>query len=211
MAEKFPGGKGWPPRSCGLNYDGGMTRGGVYAKGVAKRQEILETALEVVAAQGYRNASVRDIAEAANLSPAGLLHYFGSKEDLLVAIIQERDAKDGLRAPEVDFMTQFLTVMRENSKVPGLVYLYSLLSVEAADPDHPAHTYFVARRNMVTQLATEVIEGAQERGEMRSDLTPEWITRAMHALADGLQNAWLIDPTVDMAADIEQFVALLRP
>ncbi len=33
----------------------------------------------------------------------------------------------------------------------------------------------------------------------------------MHALADGLQNAWLIDPTVDMAADIEQFVALLRP
>jgi hypothetical protein len=108
-------------------------------------------------------------------------------------------------------MTQFLTVMRENSKVPGLVYLYSLLSVEAADPDHPAHAYFVARRNMVTQLATEVIKGAQERGEMRSDLTPEWITRAMHALADGLQNAWLIDPTVDMAADIEQFVALLRP
>ncbi len=211
MAEKFPSGKGLPPRSCGLNYDGGMTRRGVYAKGVAKRQEILETALEVVAAQGYRNASVRDIAEAANLSPAGLLHYFGSKEDLFVAIIQERDAKDGLRAPEVDFMTQFLTVMRENSKVPGLVYLYSLLSVEAADPDHPAHTYFVARRNMVTQLATEVIKGAQERGEMRSDLTPEWITRAMHALADGLQNAWLIDPTVDMAADIEQFVALLRP
>lgn len=211
MAEKFPSGKGLPPRSCGLNYDGGMTRRGVYAKGVAKRQEILETALEVVAAQGYRNASVRDIAEAANLSPAGLLHYFGSKEDLFVAIIQERDAKDGLRAPEVNFMTQFLTVMRENSKVPGLVYLYSLLSVEAADPDHPAHTYFVARRNMVTQLATEVIKGAQERGEMRSDLTPEWITRAMHALADGLQNAWLIDPTVDMAADIEQFVALLRP
>lgn len=211
MAEKFPSGKGLPPRSCGLNYDGGMTRRGVYAKGVAKRQEILETALEVVAAQGYRNASVRDIAEAANLSPAGLLHYFGSKEDLFVAIIQERDAKDGLRAPEVDFMTQFLTVMRENSKVPGLVYLYSLLSVEAADPDHPAHTYFVARRNMVTQLATEVIKGAQERGEMRSDLTPEWITRAMHALADGLQNTWLIDPTVDMAADIEQFVALLRP
>ncbi|WP_334169419.1 helix-turn-helix domain-containing protein [Timonella senegalensis] len=143
-----------------------MTRRGVYAKGVAKRQEILETALEVVAAQGYRNASVRDIAEAANLSPAGLLHYFGSKEDLFVAIIQERDAKDGLRAPEVDFMTQFLTVMRENSKVPGLVYLYSLLSVEAADPDHPAHTYFVARRNMVTQLATEVIKGAH-RGHGR--------------------------------------------
>lgn len=188
-----------------------MTRGGGYAKGVAKRQEILETALEVVAAQGCRNASIRDIAEAAKLSPTGLLHYFGSKEDLFVAIIQERNAKDGLRAPEVDYMTQFLTVMRENSKVPGLVYLYSLLSVEAADPGHPAHTYFVARRNMVTQLASEVIEGAQERGEIRSDLTPEWITRAVHALADGLQNAWVIDPTVDMAADIEQFVALLRP
>ncbi len=170
--KSFPVARAGLPVVVASTTMGGMTRGGGYAKGVAKRQEILETALEVVAAQGCRNASIRDIAEAANLSPTGLLHYFGSKEDLFVAIIQERDAKDGLRAPEVDYMTQFLTVMRENSKVPGLVYLYSLLSVEAADPNHPAHTYFVARRDMVTQLATEVIEGPKS-GERCARISPQ--------------------------------------
>ena len=35
--------------------------------------------------------------------------------------------------------------------------------------------------------------------------------RAAHALADGLQTAWMLDPTIDMAADVEEFLRLIRP
>lgn len=52
---------------------------------------------------------------------------------------------------------------------------------------------------------------AQQAGLVRADLDPGWIVRAGHALADGLQSAWLLDQTVDMAADIEVFIALLTP
>lgn len=38
-----------------------------------------------------------------------------------------------------------------------------------------------------------------------------WVVRTLHALADGLQAAWMLDPSLDMAAEIEQFLVLLRP
>ncbi|MBS1674133.1 MAG: helix-turn-helix transcriptional regulator, partial [Actinobacteria bacterium] len=71
-----------------------MAKRGAYAKGVVKREEILAAALEIVGRLGYRNASVREIADAVGLSPAGLLHYFGTKEELFVEILRARDALD---------------------------------------------------------------------------------------------------------------------
>jgi TetR/AcrR family transcriptional regulator len=48
--------------------------------GRAKREAILEAALEVFAAQGFRGASLDQIAEAAGLSKPNLLYWFASKE-----------------------------------------------------------------------------------------------------------------------------------
>ena len=67
-----------------------MPSRGPYAKGVAKREEILKAALEVIARHGYRNTSTRELAAAVGLSEAGLLHYFGSKEKLFEAVLRAR-------------------------------------------------------------------------------------------------------------------------
>jgi AcrR family transcriptional regulator len=188
-----------------------MTSRGSYAKGVAKRQEILKSALRVVADQGYRNASVREIAEAAGLSPAGMMHYFGTKEDLFVAILEARDQQDGIAHDGGAFIERFLDVMRHNASVPGLVHLYSQLAAEAGDPKHPAHDFFRRRTDVVHKAGRAAVVAAQEDGTIRADLDPDWILRATHAIADGLQTAWLLNNDVDMAADIEQFIQLLRP
>lgn len=188
-----------------------MTRRGAYAKGVAKREEILEAALDVVAAHGYRGASVREIADAVGLSPAGLLHYFGTKEDLFLAILRARDEHDADAHRDEEMLAGFLAVIRHNAAVPGLVQLYTQLAAEAADPEHPACAFFQDRtRRIETPFRAAIVE-AQRAGEIRDDLDPGWVIRATHALADGLQNAWLLDPTIDMAADVETFLALIRP
>lgn len=187
-----------------------MTKRGAYAKGVVKREEILEAALEIVGRLGYRKASVREIAEAVGLSPAGLLHYFGTKEQLFVEILRARDQRDiGIEGR--DFFDAFVAVVRHNPAVPGLVQLYTQLQAEVADPDHPARAFFLERTEKVHAAARTAIVAAQRAGTIRADLDPEWIIRAGHALADGLQNAWMLDPTIDMAADVEQFFALLKP
>jgi len=58
---------------------------------------IVQAALEVFARRGYHQASIREIARAADLSLAGLYHYVGSKEELLFLVI-DRALDDLLRS-----------------------------------------------------------------------------------------------------------------
>ena len=101
-------------------------------------------------------------------------------------------------------------MIRHNAAVPGLVHLCARLAAEAGDPEHPAHDFFRTRTATLQAKARDTIVAAQESGEIRADLDPDWIMRAGHALADGLPPAWMLDPTIDMAADVEQFLRLIR-
>lgn len=188
-----------------------MAGRGSYAKGVAQREEILAAALRVVSAHGYRKASVREIAEAAGLSPAGLLHYFGTKEELFVAILRARDEHDMRARRSDDFAEAFLGVLRHNTSVPGLVHLYARLAADASDPEHPAHTFFRDRTARLEAASRDWILKTQEAGDIRDDVDPGWVMRSIHALADGLQTAWMLDPTIDMSADVAELLRVLRP
>ena len=53
-----------------------MARRGSYAKGVAKREEILTTALDVIARNGYRRTSVRELADAVGRSMRSVQRSF---------------------------------------------------------------------------------------------------------------------------------------
>ena len=50
---------------------------------------ILEAALEVFSAQGFRGATLDQIAEVAGLSKPNLLYYFASKEAIYVALLSQ--------------------------------------------------------------------------------------------------------------------------
>jgi len=54
----------------------------------AKREIILDAALEVFSTHGYRGSTVDQIAEAAGLSKPNLLYYFKGKEDIHNTLLQ---------------------------------------------------------------------------------------------------------------------------
>jgi AcrR family transcriptional regulator len=58
--------------------------------GAAQRQHILEVALTLMSQRGVDGTSMRDLASAAGLNVATLYHYFPSKRDLLIAVLDER-------------------------------------------------------------------------------------------------------------------------
>jgi len=189
-----------------------MAQRGSYAKGVAKREEILSTALDVIASEGYGGASVKVLAEAVGLSQAGLLHYFGSKDELFTEILRKRDEVDMATyrdGDDTDLLRVFLQVIRHNAEVPGLVELYSRLSVEASDPTHPAHRFFADRRANLHTMFDDVIREGQRTGRYPATLSTESLGLLLTATADGLQTLWLQDPSIDMAAEMERlFLAL---
>ncbi len=187
-----------------------MAQRGSYAKGVAKREEILDRALEVIAREGYRGASVKEVADAVGLSQAGLLHYFDSKEELFTEILRKRDEVDSVSYTPVppeglqgaDLRRGYLGIIRHNSDVPGLVQLFSRLSVDAADPQHPAHEYFIDRNDKMRDVFTQALAQGQAAGELTPRVDPETLARILQAVADGMQIQWMLDPDVDMAATV---------
>ncbi|GAB3281079.1 TetR/AcrR family transcriptional regulator [Microbacterium lacusdiani] len=175
-----------------------MSRG-AYAKGIAKRREILEVALEVVAEKGFRGASNSEIARRVGLTQAGLMHYFGSREELYIAVLRARDERDGAAfgGDEPRFQ-DFLDVIAHNTQEPGIVQLYVEFSAEASIGEHAAHDFFVERYAWVRGLFAHMIRRAQAEGEFGPSIDPAAAADIMIATADGLQQQWLLDRSMDM-------------
>ncbi|MFF5229027.1 TetR/AcrR family transcriptional regulator [Dactylosporangium sp. NPDC000521] len=59
-----------------------------------RRRQILTAATRLVAERGFWGLSMQDVATACGLTVPGLLHHVGSKDGLLIAILEHRDAED---------------------------------------------------------------------------------------------------------------------
>jgi AcrR family transcriptional regulator len=175
-----------------------------YAKGRAKRSEIVEAATALFGEVGYRSASLREIAARCGISHPGLLHHFASKELLLQAVLERRDQVDaqGIGLDEsrgADTLARIVALVGRNAERRAIVELFATLSAESVAPDHPAHAYFVERyRNVVAILARAYSEAAED-GVLAEGVEPEDAARELVALMDGLQVQWLLHPdTTDM-------------
>lgn len=197
-----------------------MKARGSYAKGVAKRDEILQTALAVIAQNGYRKTSIRDLAAAVGLSQTGLLHYFGTKEELFAAVLRKRDEIDGGGflviddANEVSFPDRdesdlgdvievISRVVKHNAEVPGLVQLYAQFSTEAAESGHPAQAYFQKRYEAFRSAVAGAIRAKQEAKELPASLDADLSATLLAAAIDGLQTQWMLDDSIDMVANVQ--------
>jgi AcrR family transcriptional regulator len=71
-------------------------KGGKIMEWSEKQLQILNVAEELFAAKGFEGASVRDIAQKAEVNVAMISYYFGSKEKLLQSLILQRTEQTGL-------------------------------------------------------------------------------------------------------------------
>jgi AcrR family transcriptional regulator len=183
-------------------------------KGLAQREKILRTAMEELAADGYRNTSLRGIGRAIGLEPAHILYYFDSREDLLEKVIRRWDddalANFGAEATPDVALDMFVSIIRHNLKIPGIVHLYLTLAAEAVHPDHDAHQYFRERFDSTRALIAGAIRYEQTSGRIATHLDPDVESRKLVALADGLQLQALIEPGIDAPADLEDAIAGMR-
>ncbi|MDY7036533.1 MAG: TetR/AcrR family transcriptional regulator [Thermodesulfobacteriota bacterium] len=57
-------------------------------QGVILKDEIINIAIDLFAAKGFRGTSIRDIAKPIGISISTIYHYFGNKEGLILAVMQ---------------------------------------------------------------------------------------------------------------------------
>jgi AcrR family transcriptional regulator len=193
--------------------DAPRTRGR-YPKGIARRQEILDKAIEVFAQRGSQKTSLRAIAQEVGVTHAALTHYFGSLEELLIEVYRESERKPSVEkhARPVDSSPAMAMRMsaEENRSIPGLVQLYSTLVAMALEDNHPAAQAFATDRfaRLRSDMSDQVAR-LQASGHLRSDLDPQLVAALVIAASDGLQTQWLLDATVDHEAALEMLDRLL--
>lgn len=66
-----------------------------------RRRELLDALIDTVATRGIGQRSLRDLAEAAGTSHRMLLHHFGSREELLVAVVTEVERRQAATLDEL--------------------------------------------------------------------------------------------------------------
>ncbi|BDV32284.1 TetR/AcrR family transcriptional regulator [Microbacterium terricola] len=190
-----------------------MAARGPYAKGVAKRDEILDAAMEVFAQNGYDRTSVREIARQTGLSQAGLLHHFSTKEELFLEVLRRRDDRslDSDERSHKHSVDRLMRAVDRNSEEPGLVRLFVAMSAESAQDASVAHGFFAERYRWLLDEIAQDVRVHQASGELPAGLDPEGIASLLVAAADGLQLQWLLNPgSVDMGARIRTLWEALR-
>lgn len=68
----------------------------------SRRTHILDAALSVFAAKGYRRATIRDVAQAAGVADGTIYGSFSGKEALLLALLEPLDALASPQLPTSD-------------------------------------------------------------------------------------------------------------
>lgn len=189
---------------------------GPYAKGIAKRAEILDAALTVIAREGYDAATVKRLGEAVGLSQNGLLRYFGSKDALFAEILSRQDeiSRIEIDIDSDDFaetlVERLLGAIDDQVAAPGISQLSLRVSGEATAPDHIAHDFIRERYATIRRVIEDAISELQNAGRLAADIDPQAVAALIYASWDGLQIQWMYDSGIDVRDRMTYLVRALR-
>lgn len=177
-----------------------------YATGRATKKTIVARAAEAFARKGFYGASLRSIAQEAGVDHSTVLHHFGNKTNLLLAVIEWHDrqqvrAELPTRLSIEALVDAFVRAAESNRETPGLVQLLSILTAEAGSEDHPARPELQRRHQRLIALFAWVIRRQRGTLAIDDDLTPEQRAAVILATWDGLQMFDALHPgTLDVPA-----------
>ncbi|WP_436789672.1 TetR/AcrR family transcriptional regulator [Yinghuangia sp. YIM S10712] len=179
-----------------------------------RRRRIIDEAIEVIGRRGYYGFSIQQVADGCGLTVAGVLHHVGSKDGLLLAVLEDRDERDAefIAARHDDdteprhfrLLGSLRDIVHRNSNRPEIVRLYTMLRIESLDRGHPAHDYFRTH----DQKILDALAGAL------TDAVPEPVSTARQILAmmGGLEEQWLgAEQGFDLLTEWDRAISRIMP
>lgn len=198
--------------SASIGYSNEHRGGGVATRreqtSTESRELILTAAAELFAAKGYRQTTFADVAERSGISRGSIPWHFGSKEGLLLAVLERSvdlvhasldDAPDPDAGTGLDRMTKGLDALFAQ---PTTKLLVTLL-VEALEPDSPIRERYVAIHDTLRGHCKRWLD----RFAPLTGLSTEALAVAIVGAGIGIHQQWLVAPD---RVDVGQSLAALR-
>lgn len=177
-----------------------MARTVHWARHEARRLQIIDAALTCFATSGYDGATTAAICREAQIGSGTLFHYFPTKAAVLVAILEHgtRETVEWFASqqPGADprgVLTAYVEHMVadfEDVRMAGFVRAVSAVMTEPEIAEALGADDAALRSGLLTWLTI-----AQERGQVRADLTPARLTSWLMLLIDGFVGRIAIEPT----------------
>jgi AcrR family transcriptional regulator len=189
------------------------TTRGPYRRGIERRRQVVQIATEVFGEFGFRGGTLQQVADRVGGTPAAVLKLFGTKEKLLLAVLDHWDgitrdiAEQG--RPEVARLDGLARLMAYHVEHKGLLQLYTTMAAEASNPQHPAHEYMIARYRRTLDDMREQFRAASLAGYLRP-MSEEEVAREgefLLATMDGLQIQFILMPEFDLVASFDDYVS----
>ena len=175
-----------------------------------KRRVILDAAVKVFAREGFYGCRVADIADEAGVAYGLVYHYFRSKDEILDTLFLERW---DLMLEEIARVDAEPAPAREKlAAVAGFIidsYRYDpdLMKVIIVDVTRAANSFGRSHLEKIREaygLIGGIVESAQQRGELRSDITPTFAAMAFYGAVEQVLSGWIFDILPEAAEDYDQ-------
>jgi TetR/AcrR family transcriptional regulator, repressor for uid operon len=169
----------------------------------AKRQQIVEAAIECFARRGFHATTTAEICAAAGMSPGNLFHYFDSKDAIIQAIAEEDQRETAAMFAELDAadnVLEALLEMAEGAMTLATDQVYARISIEIAAEAtrNPKITaLFVVNEGETKAALVALLARGMDRGQIDPSLDPESAATWLIALLDGAIGRAVMDPTFD--------------
>ena len=185
----------------------------------AKRAELLDAAVSVIAREGFAGASLRKVAERAGHSTGAVTYYFANKEEMMAAVIESRfDVFDAMLKGSEDSLDiragfkRWLDSIYSNGSGEWVAIVQLL--VHARHEPKLAAVYQRRYAKYRDVFATILAKG-QRQGSIRKDISADLLADQLSAMGDGWMMLLPIEPErfqpSRVKALLDATIALIAP
>jgi AcrR family transcriptional regulator len=165
-------------------------------------EKLFEAAARVFEDQGIGGASIEAIAAAAGFTRGAFYSNFKSKDELIIAMIEDHVEQSIRRNLDLlarhnnlaDFLDALKTMDRSQQDPLGrspLLHMEMILFVARAEKRRPE---LAERLRARRKLIADIVETTSKNGDKNKVLNPAWTGAILLALEDGFRLHRLIDP-----------------
>ncbi len=174
----------------------------------ARRGELLQAGIRVIAAEGFAAASLRKVAKAAGCTTGAISYYFTDKEALVRAIVDSMfDQFDKLLAAgdaATDLRTRYARWIDLSTDSDAWLASFQLLSHARHEPGVAA--IYQQRYQAYRNRLADTIRAEQAAGITRRDIPADMLADLLSSIGDGWMMMLPIEPERFAAERVNQMI-----
>jgi AcrR family transcriptional regulator len=154
----------------------------------ARKMQIAEVAVELIAKNGVQATTVSRIAAAAGLSEPGLYRHFASRQEILLAaldFVYERIAEFLVSSQDQTVPERLRAIAQRHSSLIGSgkgTFLHAFFEFVASPPELGLRDEMAARQMAVIESFAELLEEGKVEGSIRWEVDTRLVSWELHGI-----------------------------